>query len=254
MRSLQLLTVAFGLGAALADNKRGYFKYRRQELSTGESALPTEAVPSSSALFANTSSLAPTFIDPTDTALPTDLPTATATVPMTTSTVSTTRVLTLTQCPPDVVDCPAGGLVTTETVALYTTVCPVDGHWVAPPAHTTKTYVVTKCADHVVDCPYGQVTTEVRPGPTASVFVPGPAPEPCTGEDCHPGQDGEVPPPPPGCNGDDCAVPPAHTKVVPPGPSGTGPSAPPVMTAGASALVVGVMAPVALFGAQVLGL
>ncbi|KAG9502932.1 hypothetical protein J7337_005767 [Fusarium musae] len=42
----------------------------------------------------------------------------------TTSTVYSTKTYTITQCPPTVVDCPVGH-VTTETIAVSTTVCPV---------------------------------------------------------------------------------------------------------------------------------
>lgn len=47
-----------------------------------------------------------------------------ASQPWTTSTVYTTRVYTITSCAPDVPNCPANQ-VTTETIPLYTTVCPV---------------------------------------------------------------------------------------------------------------------------------
>lgn len=47
-----------------------------------------------------------------------------ASQPWTTSTVYTTRVYTITSCAPDVTNCPANQ-VTTETIPLYTTVCPV---------------------------------------------------------------------------------------------------------------------------------
>ncbi|KAI6782540.1 uncharacterized protein J7T54_003551 [Emericellopsis cladophorae] len=50
---------------------------------------------------------------------------ATDDVSMTTSTHFTTKTYTVTDCPPYVVDCPAGGYVTTVVVPVYTTVCPV---------------------------------------------------------------------------------------------------------------------------------
>jgi chitinase len=43
----------------------------------------------------------------------------------TTSTVYTTKVYTITACPPSVPNCPGKGSVTTEIVPAYTTVCPV---------------------------------------------------------------------------------------------------------------------------------
>ncbi|KAJ4254324.1 Chitinase 2 [Fusarium torreyae] len=104
----------------------------------------------------------------------------TDTVSMTTSTVCTTRVHTVTKCPPEVHDCPAGGYVTTETIPLYTTVCPVTAkatptHYAVPSqyaapsqyetktVYTTSVHTVTKCPPEVVDCPYGSVTTETIP-------------------------------------------------------------------------------------------
>ncbi|KAM0252685.1 hypothetical protein ACHAP5_000977 [Fusarium lateritium] len=90
---------------------------------------------------------------------------------MITSTVCTTRVHT------------EGGHVVTETIPLYTTVCPVTQkasatHYavpsqsVAPSQYETKTvyttsvYTVTKCPPEVGNCSYGSVTTETIPGYT----------------------------------------------------------------------------------------
>ncbi|KAJ4321058.1 Chitinase 2 [Fusarium piperis] len=100
--------------------------------------------------------------------------TRSATISLTTSTVCTTRVYTVTKCPPEVVDCPAGGYVTTETIPLYTTVCPVTAkatptqYAVAPEyetktVYTTRVHTVTKCPPEVVNCPVGSVTTETIP-------------------------------------------------------------------------------------------
>ncbi|KAI3320808.1 glycoside hydrolase family 18 protein [Xylariaceae sp. AK1471] len=47
------------------------------------------------------------------------------TVSYTTSTVVTTKVYTVTSCAPTVTNCAASGVVVTETIPLYTTVCPV---------------------------------------------------------------------------------------------------------------------------------
>ncbi|RSL41721.1 hypothetical protein CEP53_012590 [Fusarium sp. AF-6] len=56
----------------------------------------------------------------------------------TTSTVYTTKTYTITKCPPTVTDCPVGH-VTTETIPVYTTVCPVEtGKPVEPKPHETK--------------------------------------------------------------------------------------------------------------------
>ncbi|KND89754.1 putative endo-1,3(4)-beta-glucanase [Tolypocladium ophioglossoides CBS 100239] len=110
------------------------------------------------------------------TAVPT---TATSSVDLTTSTVYTTTVHTVTKCPPWVTDCPAGGYVTTETIALYTTVCPVTATQKPTTTTTatatasqgagketittkvTKTYTITSCAPTVTNCPVGKVITEV---------------------------------------------------------------------------------------------
>ncbi|KAM5346754.1 hypothetical protein ACJ41O_009759 [Fusarium nematophilum] len=86
----------------------------------------------------------------------------------TTSTVCTTKVHTVTECPPEVVDCPAGGYVTTETIPLYTTVCPVTAkatptEYETRTVYTTNVHTVTKCPPEVVDCPVGSVTTETIP-------------------------------------------------------------------------------------------
>ncbi|KAM3462576.1 hypothetical protein NHJ6243_003977 [Beauveria neobassiana] len=94
---------------------------------------------------------------------------------MTTSTIYTTATRTITDCPPSVTNCPAR--VVTETIALYTTVCPVTKTNHIPPkptakpsqpteemttssVYTTKTYTITSCAPSVPDCPVGHVTTE----------------------------------------------------------------------------------------------
>ncbi|KAF7561650.1 hypothetical protein G7046_g2490 [Stylonectria norvegica] len=50
---------------------------------------------------------------------------ATTTLGLTTSTIYTTTLRTVTSCAPDISDCPRTPYVTTETIALSTTVCPV---------------------------------------------------------------------------------------------------------------------------------
>jgi chitinase len=102
---------------------------------------------------------------------------------MTTSTVYTTTTRTVTSCAPTVTNCPGGGYVTTEVIALYTTVCPVTatetktrspwtssapaggagGAWTTSTGYSTPTYTITSCAPTVTNCPakLGQVTTEV---------------------------------------------------------------------------------------------
>ncbi|EWZ89094.1 hypothetical protein FOWG_08841 [Fusarium oxysporum f. sp. lycopersici MN25] len=102
-------------------------------------------------------------------------PTGYAPPEYTTKTVYSTKVYTVTKCGPEVKNCPYGS-VTTETVPVSTTVCPVTEEHpakptgYAPPAHSTlyttktayltKVYTVTKCGPEVPNCPYGSVTTE----------------------------------------------------------------------------------------------
>ncbi|RDW78329.1 hypothetical protein BP5796_06181 [Coleophoma crateriformis] len=94
-------------------------------------------------------------------------------VPMTTSTVYAVTEYTITSCAATVTDCPARmGQVTTETIALYTTVCPVAEATPTPPPanmistiYTTKIYTITSCAPSVTNCParIGLTTTEIIP-------------------------------------------------------------------------------------------
>ncbi|KAF4944671.1 hypothetical protein FGADI_12528 [Fusarium gaditjirri] len=102
-------------------------------------------------------------------------PTGYAPPEYTTKTIYSTKVYTVTKCGPEVPNCPYGS-VTTETVPVSTTVCPVTEEHpakptgYAPPAHSTlyttktayltKVYTVTKCGPEVPNCPYGSVTTE----------------------------------------------------------------------------------------------
>ncbi|RDW79847.1 hypothetical protein BP6252_04485 [Coleophoma cylindrospora] len=119
----------------------------------------------------------------------------------TTSTVRETLTYTITSCAPTVTDCPARiGSVTTETVDLYTTVCPIDSYSTAPVStsvpelttstvYTTKVYTITSCAPTVTNCPakLGSVTTEtvvayttvcpVSALATKPTGAPAPAPE-----------------------------------------------------------------------------
>ncbi|XP_044721453.1 glycosyl hydrolases family 18 domain-containing protein [Hirsutella rhossiliensis] len=120
----------------------------------------------------------------TPTAQPAE-PTATQTsVALTTSTVYATRIHTITSCAPGVVDCHRGK-VTTETVSLYTTVCPVfpTAHHEKPAStetsvratiptetsqprvtstlYATKIHTITSCPPEVSNCPNGKVVTQV---------------------------------------------------------------------------------------------
>ncbi|KAL5331921.1 hypothetical protein ACEPPN_001461 [Leptodophora sp. 'Broadleaf-Isolate-01'] len=117
-------------------------------------------------------------------------PTSASTTKYTTSTVCTTRVETITSCAPSVTNCPVGS-VTTKTIPLYTTVCPVTEtevkstktpigkptttllpttykptgpvKYTTSTVYTTSIYTITSCAPSVTDCPskLGHVTTEI---------------------------------------------------------------------------------------------
>jgi hypothetical protein len=121
----------------------------------------------------------------TTTTYPTSAPPATtSSADLTTSTIYTTTVYTVTSCAPTVTDCPAGPHLTTKTIAIGTTVCPVSDHpagptggsgsgssaslpegWTTSTVYSTTTYTITSCKPTVTDCPgkIGQVTTEVVP-------------------------------------------------------------------------------------------
>ncbi|OAQ81340.1 chitinase 18-18 [Purpureocillium lilacinum] len=99
------------------------------------------------------------------------------TVSKTMNTVYTTSVHTVTKCLPYVTNCPTGGYVTTETIPLYTTVCPItetpklpkpsqtmtSAAWTTSTVYTTKVHTVTACPPQVTNCPVGRVTTETIP-------------------------------------------------------------------------------------------
>ncbi|KAK1982664.1 hypothetical protein LZ30DRAFT_590111, partial [Colletotrichum cereale] len=93
------------------------------------------------------------------------------TTKMTTSTIYTTRVETITTCQPSVPDCHDQPYVTTRTIAVYTTVCPVAEESNKPTApiptnelttstiYTTRVETVTRCPPTVANCPLGPFTT-----------------------------------------------------------------------------------------------
>lgn len=103
----------------------------------------------------------------------------TSSVEMTTSTVYTTAIHTITSCEPTITNCPIGKM-TTLTIPLYTTVCPVSAKPTKAPGSghsdkttittkVTKTYAITSCAPAVTDCPVGEITTEVM----TTTYCPG---------------------------------------------------------------------------------
>ncbi|KAJ6781292.1 hypothetical protein PWT90_07978 [Aphanocladium album] len=164
--------------------------------TTSSSAVPTSTettsssvVPTSTETTSSSSSVVPTSSSssssssvttaPTTTSAPvTSAPwgnTTTTTDEMTTSTVFTTTTYTITSCAPTVTNCPVGH-VTTETVYVSTTVCPVTKTTEAPQptgnpgqpgeqmttstVYATKTFTITKCAPTVTNCPVGHVVTQ----------------------------------------------------------------------------------------------
>jgi chitinase len=96
-----------------------------------------------------------------------------------TKTVYTISVYTVTKCPPEVVNCPYGS-VTTETIPVYTTVCPVTETGKAVPTnipahheiktlYTSQAHTVTQCSPDEPDCIVGAVKTEIASWTTAIV-------------------------------------------------------------------------------------
>ncbi|MDB5910564.1 MAG: hypothetical protein JWP34_4678 [Massilia sp.] len=157
-------------------------------------ATSTETATSSTSLSGPTSSLPPYSNStittggqtlPTQTGSPTQTG-VTDSASLTTSTLYTTTVHTITSCAATVTNCPVGS-VTTETVVIGTTVCPVvdvtatvvpvttppagsgsgSGEWTTSTVYTTTVYTVTACPASVPNCPgKGSVTTEVVPAYT----------------------------------------------------------------------------------------
>lgn len=115
------------------------------------------------------------------------VPTTTGTVSYTTSTAYTTVTRTVTKCPV-YVDCPEGGYVTTETIPIYTTVCPVTETDGGDSPHPTSTGGVDKPSDGpdgpgCSDCPDEEPTAPVDE-PTAPTHVPTDGPEGPGCSDC----------------------------------------------------------------------
>ncbi|GJN85817.1 hypothetical protein PLIIFM63780_009391 [Purpureocillium lilacinum] len=107
----------------------------------GQVVVVTETI----ALYTTVCEVTETQTDMTTT---TTVPEPTPAPTLTTTTVYTTKVHTITHCPPDVPDCPADEgrvVVVTETIPLYTTVCPVDDP--APTDLATPSPAVTTAPD-----------------------------------------------------------------------------------------------------------
>jgi hypothetical protein len=139
---------------------------------------------------------------------------ATTEAPMTTSTIYSTNIKTITSCGPEVTNCPATGgtpVVVTETIAVSTTVCPVE-----PTGGSEKP---------------GQPETPEQPGKPEQPETPEQPEKPEQPE--TPGQPEQPPAPPAQTQPEQPPAPPAQTKpVVPEQPgqpgNGTVPQPPPV--------------------------
>ncbi len=94
----------------------------------------------------------------------------------TVSTVYTTVEYTITSCHSTITNCPIGH-VTTNTISLYTIICPVTSNPVAASGtelaaesvstiFTTVVYTITSCHPTVTNCPVGHLTTD-----TISVYA-----------------------------------------------------------------------------------
>ncbi|KAJ5902146.1 hypothetical protein N7495_002674 [Penicillium taxi] len=98
----------------------------------------------------------------------------------TTSTVLSTRTATITACPSSVTDCPAREKttqLTTETILVSTTICPVtaveatktatidagadDENFTTSTILSTRTSTITACPSSVTDCPAREKTTQL---------------------------------------------------------------------------------------------
>jgi len=96
-----------------------------------------------------------------------------------TRTVYTTSVHAVAKCAPDVVNCPYGS-VTTETIPVYTTVCPVTEEVKSVPTnvpvnheiktlYTSHVHTVAQCPSENPNCQVGAVTTEIASWTTTIV-------------------------------------------------------------------------------------
>ncbi|PKK44405.1 hypothetical protein CI102_12022, partial [Trichoderma harzianum] len=187
-----------------------------------------------------------------------------------TSTIYTTTVRTITQCPPEVTNCPIRPQTVTDTIAISTTICPVTATEKTPgqPGYTapgaeptttttatsyiTQTFTVTRCPPGTPNCPVGSVTTTVYPnGPNGPSEIPTlvsqtvPAYTPPAVTPVAPSAPASVPPvviaPPPASSAaavtpvvPPYAPPPVGTAPVVPPPAGTAPAGSPVYTAPAN--------------------
>ncbi|KAK5987219.1 putative endo-1,3(4)-beta-glucanase [Cladobotryum mycophilum] len=175
----------FSEKANVVDNEKRYEEADDEAVVVAVVA-ETETVSEPAITYASSGTGAPAPVTTTGRWTNTTVTAAPTSVDYTTSTVYTTSVHTITKCPPYVVDCPSGGYVTTETIPLYTTVCPVTATEVpAAPQPTategapdetittkvTRTYTITSCAPTVTNCPVGSTTTEV----ITTTYCPGKA-------------------------------------------------------------------------------
>ncbi|KAH6892438.1 hypothetical protein B0T10DRAFT_605174 [Thelonectria olida] len=102
----------------------------------------------------------------------------------TTSTIYATKTYTITSCAPTITKCPIGH-VTTETVAVTTTVCPKTEKYTVSTVYTTKVHTITACPQTVTKCPVGHVTTETIPVSTTICPLTSTPPKTTAPWPCH---------------------------------------------------------------------
>ncbi|KAL7621316.1 Chitinase 2 [Parahypoxylon ruwenzoriense] len=138
--------------------------------TSSDSASAHSTLSSTSSLSSTVATSSSDHLTPSSTLsyLATITTTSSSSVEYTVSTVMTTRTYTVTSCAPTVTNCPGEGSIVTETIPLYTTVCPVtetqkkpaDAPLTMSTIYSTKISTITACPPSVPNCPVGSITTE----------------------------------------------------------------------------------------------
>ncbi|KAJ5513939.1 hypothetical protein N7463_003491 [Penicillium fimorum] len=153
--------------------------------SSSEGSESSSHIPPASPSTTGPVTLTVTITGPANPTLSSAIASTVLTIPtpdMTTSTVFTTRTATITTCPSTVIKCPATDKttrITTETILVLTTVCPIEDATTKGPSPTgssgggngndytistilsTRTVTLTQCPATVTDCPARDQTTHV---------------------------------------------------------------------------------------------
>ncbi|KAJ6155678.1 hypothetical protein N7470_006244 [Penicillium chermesinum] len=202
---------------------------RSSSISSKPATAPTKVATSNSALHSSKATIAPSGVYPSDAkqsrteiAPPTQTGTTqsfgeflSSSLPLkqTTRTVFTTRTATITACPTTVIKCPASAretYVTTETIVLSTTVCPMtvaatttlrnsapfapgvsiggngdEGEWVSTD-FITRTVTVTACPESVTNCPVRSKTAYTTTETLVDVITSSVSGSPATGVNAKP--------------------------------------------------------------------